>query len=201
MKNYVTNNWVLVLLVLTLSSMLLVKCKNEKLLTSNLDTLHVQMESYKLKNGQLVNTTKTVTYQKVPNTTALTKQFAKVRTIIKIVEKVRIDTVNVVYHDTIALPFERKGSVVTEDYSLDYKSTHKGLSIANLTVSDSLEIVTGVKRKWFLGKETQTIDVVHSNKHIETTGLQHIEIKPKKKFYETTLFKIGLGILIGTQIK
>lgn len=201
MKNYITNNWALLLLTLILASTLLVKCENEKLLTSNLDTLHVQVESYKLKNGQLVNTTKTVTYNKVPNGTPLTKQFAKVNTIIKIVEKLRIDTVNVVYHDTIALPFERKGSVVTEDYSLDYKSTHKGLSIANLTIRDSLEIVTGMKRKWFLGKETQIIDISHSNKLIETIGIKHIEIKPKKKFYETTLFKIGVGILIGTQIK
>lgn len=201
MKNYITNNWALLLLTLILASMLLVKCENEKLLRGNLDTLHVQVESYKLKNGQLVNTSKTITYQKVVNPTPLTKQFSKVNTIIKIVEKVRIDTVNVVYHDTIALPFERKGNVETKDYSLDYKSTHKGLSIANLTVKDSLEIVTGVKRKWFLGKETQTIDVSHSNKLIETTGIEHIEIKPKKKLYETTLFKIGVGILIGTQIK
>jgi hypothetical protein len=201
MKTYIKTNWFLILTVLILASMLFVKCENEKLLTGNLDTLHVQMQSYKLKDGRLVNTSKTVTYNKVPNKTDLTKQFAKVNTIIKVVEKVRIDTVNIVYHDTITMPFERKGTVLTDDYSLDYKSTHKGLSIANLTVNDSLEIVTGTKRKWFLGREVNTIDVAHSNKHIESTGLQHIEIKRKKKFYETTLFQIGVGILIGTQIK
>jgi hypothetical protein len=201
MKTYIQSNWILILLALILGSMLLSKCENEKLLTSNLDTFKVQMESYKLKNGQFVNTSKTVTYNKVPEKTELTKQFSKVKTIIKIVEKVRIDTVNVVYHDSIPCKFERKGSVITDNYSLDYKSTQKGISILNLSVKDSLEIVTGTKRKWFLGKERQVIDVMHSNKLVETTGIQHLEIKPKKRFYETTLFQVGIGILIGVSIK
>lgn len=197
MKTYLNRNWFLLLTVLILLSLLMSKCQQEKVLNGNLDSFKVQMESYKMKDGQLVNTSKTVTYTKVPEKTELTKQFVKVKTIIKIVEKVRIDTVNVVYHDSIPCNFERKGTVLNKDYSLDYKSTQKGISIANLSVKDSLEIVTGTKKKWFLGKSVQTIDVVHSNKLVETTGLQHIEIKDQKRFYETTLFQVGLGVIIG----
>lgn len=201
MKTYLKNNWFLLLTVLVLLSLLVSKCEHEKVLNGNLDSFKVQMESYKLKDGKLVNTTKTVTYEKVPEKSELTKQFTKVKTIIKVVEKIHIDTVNMVYHDTVPFNFERKGAIVTKDYSLDYKSTHKGVTIANLSVKDSLEIVTGMKRKWFLGKETYTIDAAHSNKAVETIGLQHIEIKTKKRFYETTVFKVGVGILIGVAIK
>jgi hypothetical protein len=201
MKNYLTNNWVLVLLVLILSSMLLVKCENEKLLTSNLDTLNVQVESYKLKNGQLVNTTKTVTYQKVPNPTPLTKQFAKVETITKIVEKIKIDTVRIIYRDTIPCVFNKSGTIGDGNYSVNYKSSQKGIILSDLELKDTLSHVTGMKRKWLLGKKTYTIDIVNKNKYVKIEGIEHIEIKPKKKFYETTLFKIGVGILIGTQIK
>jgi hypothetical protein len=201
MRTYIKTNWILLTTVLVLSSLLFVKCENEKILTSDLDILHIKMETYKLKNGQIVSSSETVTYEKVPNPTELTKKFAKPKTITKIVEVVRIDTVNIVYHDTITMPFERKGSIVSKDYSLDYKSTHKGISIANLAIKpDTVEIVTGMKRKWFLGRQTQTIDVTHSNPLVKTVGLQHIEIKEKKKFYETTFFKVGAGILLGATI-
>lgn len=155
------------------------------------------MNTYKLKNGQLVTSSKTITYDKVPKKTELTKQFSKVKTIIKIVERVRIDTVNVVYHDSVPCKFERKGAIVNEDYSLDYKSNQKGITIVNLTVNDSLEIVAGTKRKWFLGKTTDYVDISHSNKKIITDKVIHFEIKPKKKFWETTVFKVGIGVLGG----
>jgi len=200
MKNYIKSNWILLVIILVMVSMLYSKCENEKILSSNLETLNVKVNTYKLKDGKVVTTSKTTTYDKVPEKTELTKQFQKVKTIIKIVETVRIDTVNVVYHDSIPCNFERKGTVLNKDYSLDYKSTQKGLSISNLSVNDSLEIVSGTKRKWFLGKETQTIDITHTNKHIETNNIQHFEIKTKKKFYETALFQIGIGIIGGVLI-
>lgn len=200
-RTYLKSNWFLLLTVLILLSLLFSKCEQEKVLNGNLDSFKVQMESYKLKDGRLVNTSKTVTYEKVPEKTELTKKFAKVKTVIKIQERLRIDTVYVSYKDSIPCSFERTGNVVNENYSLDYKSTQKGITIANLSIKDSLEVVTGTKRKWFLGKETHTIDIAHSNKLIETTGLQHVEIKPKKRFYETTLFKIGVGVLIGVSVK
>jgi len=180
--------------------MLYSKCENEKILSSNLETLNVKVNTYKLKDGKVVTTSKTTTYDKVPEKTELTKQFQKVKTIIKIVETVRIDSVMVVYHDTIPCEFERKGTVLNKDYSLDYKSTQKGLSISNLSVKDSLEIVAGTKRKWFLGKQVNTIDITHTNKHIETNNIQHFEIKSKKKFYETALFQISIGIIGGVLI-
>ena len=200
MKNYLKNNWLLIIICIVMASMLFAKCENEKVLSGNLDTLNIEMQSYKLKDGKIVNTSKTVTYEKIPEKTELTKKFAEVKTIIKIVEKVRIDTVMVAYKDTIPCKFDRTGSIVKKHYSLDYKSTQKGINVSNLQLSDTLEIVAGTKRKWFLGRETQTIDVSHSNPYITNKEIQHIEIKPKKKFYDTTLFKVGIGIIAGAII-
>jgi len=197
MKNYIKSNWILLLIILIAFSMLYSRCKNEKILSSERDILKVKVNTYKLKDGKVVASTKTLVYDKVPQKTELTKQFSKVKTIIKIVERVRIDTVNVVYHDSVPCNFERKGAIISEDYSLDYKSTQKGITIANLTVNDSLEIVAGTKRKWFLGRTTDYVDVSHSNKKIITDEVIHFEIKPKKKFWETTVFKVGIGVLGG----
>lgn len=200
MKNYIKQNWFLLTILLVLTAILFSKCENEEVLSKNPDILNVKTESYKLKNGQVVNTTKTVVYNKSPEKTELTKQFTKVKTIIKIQERVRIDTVKVFYKDTIPCQFERIGTLVNNDYSLAYKSTQKGIDITDLSIPDSISIVTGTKRKWFLGKETQTIDVMHSNKLIQTDHIQHIEIVPKKKFWDTTVFKVGVGFLLGVSL-
>jgi hypothetical protein len=198
MKEYVKQNWFLLFTVLVLLSIIITKQKNEKVLSGNPDVLNVKTESYKLKNGQVVNTSKTVVYNKAPEKTELTKQFSKVKTIIKIVERVRIDTVRLVYKDSIPCQFERTGSLVNSDYSLDYKSNQKGISITDFELQkDTTNIVFGEKRKWIFGKTTNTIDMTHTNKLIEVQSINHYEIVPKQKFYKNPFFLVGIGFLGG----
>lgn len=197
MIKYLKNNWLLLLILLLLTCLLFVKCENEKVLNSNIKAMGSKIDYYKLKNGQLVNSAKTIIYQKVPEQSLLTKEFKKVNTIIKVIEKIQIDTVKVFYRDTIPFNFEKIGLIENDDYRMNYKINNKFLTLENITIYDSLSIVTGVKRKWFLGKEIKTIDIIHSNKLIKNVEIQHIEVLPKKKFYETTLFKVGFGILLG----
>lgn len=198
MIKYLKNNWLLLLILLLLTCLLFVKCENEKVLNSNIKAMGSKIDYYKLKNGQLVNSAKTIIYQKVPEQSLLTKEFKKVNTIIKVIEKIQIDTVKVFYRDTIPFNFEKIGLIENDDYRMNYKINNKFLTLENITIYDSLNIVTGVKRKWFLGKEVKTIDITHSNKLIKNVEIQHIEVLPKKKFYETTLFKVGFGILLGS---
>ena len=200
MKKYIIQNWVLIAICVILAGWLISKIENEKVLSGKLDTFNVQLESYKLKDGKIVNTTKTVTYEKVPEKTELTKKFSEVKTIIKIQERLRVDTIRVVYRDSIPCDFDIKGSIVDKDYSVDYSSSNKGLSLYNLKVVDTIEIVTGVKRKWLLGKKTNTIDISHSNKLMTTDDIKHFEIVEKKKFYDTTLFKVAAGIIFGVVV-
>jgi hypothetical protein len=111
-----------------------------------------------------------------------------------------IDTIEIRYKDTIECDFMRSGELKTNEYRFTYESNNKGFKIDNLTIEDSLIIVTGTKRKWFLGKETNSIDISHTNKYISSGNVQHLEVKPKKKFYETTLFKVGVGFVFGVAI-
>ena len=200
MIKYLKNNWLLLLILLLLTCLLFVKCENEKVLNSNIKAMGSKIDYYKLKNGQLVNSAKTVTYEKVPEKTELTKKFSEVKTIIKIQERLRVDTIRVAYRDSIPCDFDIKGNIVDKDYSVDYSSSNKGLSLYNLKVVDTIEIVTGVKRKWLLGKKTNTIDISHSNKLMTTDDIKHFEIVEKKKFYDTTLFKVAAGIIFGVVV-
>ena len=106
----------------------------------------------------------------------------------------------VVYKDTVPFTFEKQGNIANSDYSLNYKSNQKGISITDLVIENDITIVTGLKRKWFLGKETNTIDVSHSNELVKVKEIKYIENKPKKKWYDTNAFKIGIGFVAGAML-
>ena len=200
----------LYVLILVLASMLFVKCKNENLQLVTIEALKSENASYKLKNGQLVISAKTLfasnqkqAIELIGKTEAvkqLTDKFTKVKSITKYVNKIQIDTISVVYKDSIKCDFERIGELKTKEYSFDYKSNNKGFTVANFHIEDSLIHVTGIKKKWFWGRETNTIDISNFNKYISSEDVLHVEIQPKKRFYETTLFKVGIGVLAGTLI-
>lgn len=201
----------LFVVILILSSLYFAKCQKENSHLATIEALKSENTSYKLKNGQLVTSAKTLIATndkqaieiigKTETVKELTEKFTKVKSITKFVEKVKIDTVQIVYKDSVPCQFEKSGSIATEDYSLNYKSNQIGVDISDLALAnDTVTIVTGVKRKWFWGKETITTDVTNSNKLIITSELQHVEIQPIKPFYNTTLFKIGIGILAGALI-
>jgi hypothetical protein len=200
----------LYLAILVLASMLFSKCKNESLQLATIKALKTENSEYRLKNKQLVvssnalfATNKKQALELIGKTETvkqLTDKFAKVKSITKYVDKIRIDTVNVIYKDSVPCVFEKSGSITNEEYSLNYKSNQKGIDITDLSIENDVTIVTGTKRKWFLGKEIQTIDITNSNKLVKLGELQHVEIVPKKRFYETTLFKVGIGVLAGALI-
>lgn len=197
----------LVLLIVVLISMLFSKFESEKTQLSNIKILNSEAEVYKLKNGKLVISQKTLIYNnrqlqdlvisKDATIAEISKKFYKVKTVTKIITKTKLDTIRLMYRDTVPFEFDRTGSLVTDDYSIDYNSTQKGISIDNLTIPDSLTIVSGVKRKWFLGKKTEYIDVFHSNKFVNNEEVGYYELEKETKWYQTTLFKVGVGVLIG----
>lgn len=193
-----------------LLGVLLSKCENEKKQLANVKALTSELSSYKLKNGQLVVSAEALVYtnkeleQKVlakdTQLQEMAKKFSTIKAVTKYVNKIRIDTINVVYKDSVPCVFEKTGSVATKDYSLNYKTNQAGLSISDLSIENNVSIITGIKRKWFLGKETQTVSVTNSNSLIKMESLQNIEIKKTKRFWDTNLFKIGLGFVAGVSL-
>lgn len=185
-------------------------CERQQQIESNNEVLKSQISVYKLKNGQLVASQKAlIATSKEDAITLIGKdktlkqvlaKFAGVKTIAKINTEAIIDTVKIPFAVEVPCVFERDGAVLDKWYSLNYKANQNGISITNITIPDSIIIVSGFKKKWFLGAKTQTLDITHSNQLVQTKDIQHVEIKESKWFWQTDVFKIGLGVLGGILI-
>lgn len=187
MKDYIIKNWFLLSVIIIIVCTLFAKCNNEKI--TKQDTPEYKTVTSKKEAVQALH---------VPET--IVKKFTEIKTVTRYQDRIKIDTIVVRYKDTVSCVFERSGELKTPEYTFVYKVNHKGFKIDNMQLHDSLLIVTGTKRKWFLGKETNTIDVSHTNKYISSDKIQHFEIVKNKPFYETTLFKFAVGFGIGVAV-
>lgn len=187
MKEFIKQNWYWIGIIIVLISALFSRCQKDVI------TKH-DTPQYKTVTSKK----EAVEGLKVPDT--IVKKFTEIKTVTRYIDRIKIDTITIRYKDTIQCVFERSGAINEKEYSLTYQSNQNGLNISNLQLHDSLLIVTGTKRKWFLGKEINTIDISHTNKYISSDKTQHIEVVPKKPFYDTTLFKFGVGFILGVAV-
>ena len=198
---------VLLIICLILLSQLFAKCENEKVQLANVEALNSQAKVYKLKNGQLVTSVENLAYtnsqlkssllMKDKNVKELVNKFSNVKSVTKYVTNTKFDTIKLVYKDSIPCNFEKVGSDLKEWYHIAYKSNQKGVEITELSIPDSVIVVTGEKRKWFWGKRTSVTDITHANPFVETESIQHIEVVKPAKWYDSTIFKIGVGFIGG----
>jgi len=130
---------------------------------------------------------------------ALANEFARVHAITKYIAVTHIDTITVAYRDTVPCVFERSGEVKDKWYSFNYHSNQNGFTAANFEVPNTATIITGTKRKWFLGKETLTTDITNTNPYIKVTDIKAAEITIPapiyKKWYVWLAVGIGAGLL------
>lgn len=187
MKEFIKSNWAWLGIIIVLVSALFSRCNND--LIDSKDTPEYKTVTTKKEAIQSAS---------IPDT--IVKKFTEIKTVTRYVDQIKIDTITIRYKDTVPCVFEHSGAINEKEYSLTYQSNQNGLNVYNMQLHDSLLIVTGTKRKWFLGKETNTIDISHTNKYISSDQVQHIEIVPKKKFYDTTLFKFGFGFVLGVAV-
>lgn len=131
------------------------------------------------------------------NVKELVNKFSNVKSVTKYVTNTKFDTIKLVYKDSIPCNFEKVGSDLKEWYHIAYKSNQKGVEITELSIPDSVIVVTGEKRKWFWGKRTSVTDITHANPFVETESIQHIEVVKPAKWYDSTIFKIGVGFIGG----
>lgn len=197
----------LIMACFLLVSQLFSKCESEKLQLANVKALNSQSKVYKLKNGQLVTSVENLSYtnsqlknsiiMKDKKIKELANKFSKVQAVTKYITNTKFDTIKLTYRDSIPCNFQIIDSVSKQWYNIAYKSNQKGIEITKLNIPDSVIVVTGDKRKWFWGKRTSTTDITHANPFIKTESIQHIEVKEKTKWYDSTIFKIGIGFIGG----
>jgi hypothetical protein len=198
---------VLLIVCLILLSQLFQKCESEKVQLANVEALNKEANVYKLKNGQLVTSVENLHYtnsqlknsllMKDKNVKELVNKFSNVKSVTKYVTNTKFDTIKLVYKDSIPCEFERIGSDLKEWYHIAYKSNQKGVEITELSIPDSVIVVTGEKRKWFWGKRTSVTDITHANPFVETESIQHIEVVKPTRWYDSTIFKLGVGFIGG----
>jgi hypothetical protein len=198
---------ILLIVCLILLSQLFAKCESEKLQLANIEALNSQTKVYKLKNGQLVTSVENLFYtnsqlkssllMKDKKVKELVNKFSNVKSVTKYVTNTKFDTIKLVYQDSIPCNFERVGSDLKEWYHIAYKSNQKGVEITELSIPDSVIVATGDKRKWFWGKRTSVTDITHANPFVQTESIQHIEIVQPVKWYDSTILKIGIGLIGG----
>lgn len=196
-----------VFLLLFLCSLLYKQYQEIKRQKSNIEILYGDLKTYHLKNGKLVTSNENLIFTnnqlkdylkaKDLEVAEIMKKFSKVKTYTKIVDRFSLDTIKIIYKDSLNCKFKFKGNVFQKEYSFNYESSNKEFKILDLNISDTLSIVTGQKRKWIFGKTTNTIDVLHSNKYIQTSSLNHFEVKEKVIWYNSKLFTFSVGFILG----
>lgn len=162
--------------------------------SENLLILQDSLKQYKSKNGALVFSKGTLQLEnkqlqdiilsKDKQLQDLSAEFSNVKSVIKYKTITRLDTITVVYNDSVPCVFDKEGFKSAEWYSFKWKSNQNGITIDSLQTWTSTAVITGVKRKWFLGKETVTTDITFSNPYIQTTELQSAEFVLQKPWYK-----------------
>jgi hypothetical protein len=165
--------------------------------------LELQIANYKLKDGTQVSSSvvkqitakeiKEVVKKATSKVKLLAKEFHEVEEISTNHQVIKIDTIRVVFIDTISkIKIGEKSGI---GYSFNYRVSPEDLSIYNLKIPDTITRISGVKRKWFLGRETHVVDVMHSNPNIIAQGSSTFELKPVKHWYTSNLFFFGVGVI------
>lgn len=192
---------------LLLISQLFSKCESQKVQLANIDALNSEATTYRLKNGQLVTSVENLVYTKEQlkksiimkdkKVKELIDKFSNIKSVTKYVTNTKFDTIKLVYQDSVPCNFEKVGSDLKQWYHIAYKSNQKGVEITELSIPDSVIVATGEKRKWFWGKRTSVTDITHANPFVETESIQHIEVVQPSKWYDSTIFKISIGVIGG----
>lgn len=181
--------------------------KIKGLADSNALALSDSITSYNNKLGTKTATIKTlriekkqlesIMLQKDMELATLAKEFSTLNSVVKYKAITKVDTIIIKYPDTLPCNFEVNGSKNNDWYSFNYKSNQYGLEIDSLKTKTETTIITGSKRKWFLGKEIYTTDITNSNPHIEITQLKAAEVIIPQPWYKKWYVWFAAGLVSG----
>lgn len=209
-NKWLWRNWLAIAVLILFSSLLFVKCNDNNRLKKNIDALNGKMQIYQNQLGTetYVNSNlllandelKKQILQKNDTIQLLAKGFHKIKQITKIKTDLKIDTVYIRFENPTPCAFVREDSIAKAWYSFKYKIDSTGFRIDNFKIPNETIIISGIKRKWFLGKETIVTEVTNTNPYLSVSELKSYETVIPKKWYDNKLIYIGLGIITGALI-
>lgn len=185
-------------------------CEAEKRANNNIAVLQGEISTFKNKVGSLTTTVgalqltkrqlEQTILEKNDSLKKLASEFSRVSSIVEIQTVTEFDTIPVPFEVPVPYDFERSGKKQNKWYSFNYEVDQNGLSLTNFQTWTETTTITGFKRNWFLGRQYVTTDITHTNPHISTVHIQSIEVVVPVKFYDTRMFNLGLGFLLGAAI-
>lgn len=98
---------------------------------------------------------------------------------------------------TVPKPFK----MLNEWYWIGGRIVKKGIEIDSIQFFNQMTITIGDKRlkgfKNILKRRIPTVEIVNESPYISVYGLENVIIKKRKKFWQTTAFKVGVGFGLG----
>ena len=161
---------------------------------------------YKAKNGDIVSYNESLEISEKTLRTmndSLGKALNNIKikdpeVIIQIEERVVIKEVEVKFVDSIPCPpFSSSFNLSDEFYSLSGSFTNTKLKLDSIKIPNTRSITVGTKKNGFLKRNDHIVTIQNSNPFMSTKNITSYTIKEKKKWHETTLFKLGLGFISG----
>lgn len=128
---------------------------------------------------------------------ALAAEFSKVKSVIKYETVTLVDSIVIPYKDTVPCVFERAGSIKDKWYSFAWQSNQKGVRIDSLQFQNTATVITGVKRSWFLGKETVTTDITNSNPFMKVSNIKSADLVIETPWYKKWYVWLAVGAAGG----
>lgn len=160
---------------------------------NKLGTQTASITTLQLDNEQL----KDLILDKDKELTILATAFSNVNAIVKYKTVMQIDTVRIIYQDSVPCVFKRSGAIKDNWYSFVYDSDQKGVTIDSLRAHTETTIINGFKRKWFLGRETLTTDITNSNPYLEVTRIKSAQVIVPQPWYKKWYVWLAVGVSAG----
>ena len=208
---------IMAVVIIALLSWNIVQWRNGRSNESSIAALTAENTKYKLKSGEVVTSQPVaqLTEKQIKNIIAtdpvlveLSKQFSKISSIKTVTVRTEIPKTAMAFDKPISvteidsttkeLKFERTGSKFDKWYEFGYRVTQDSISIEPFATWTDVKIVDGFKRKWFLGRQTYTADILFTNPHMEASQVKAYQVTVPKKWHETRAVNIAFGILLKT---
>jgi hypothetical protein len=209
-QNWIKKKFILLLVLLSLCAIIYIQNSLAKNANLKINNAKIELVKYELKDGTQVASMARAELkvkelnklidEKNSSLKLLRNKFEKVNTFSESIQETKYDSIVIKYKDTIKIPFKVTGEVINKDYSFSYKSTEKDFVLKDFKIVDTVYRIEGMKRKWFLGKKTYTLDEVHSNKNVTVVGGKYYERKEDVKWYESKVAIFFLGFLTASTV-
>lgn len=210
---------IIIILLLALLLSAIAKCEQQThYANDNLEALsdktiwynnRLGIETASHKTLQLTNAEMhRILIQKNDTIAQLTKEFVKLRSVVTYKSTAKLPLIGIKIEKPLSLEssdsslvnFQRLGEVSEKWFRFDYNLTCDSLKLANFTIPNNTIAITGVKRKWFLGKSIVTTDIIHSNPYIQTENIAAAEIIVPEPWYKKWYLWLAAGIAGGLLI-